>query len=95
MDPPAYQEFSKEKIQVHQEKDVDVKILAGKWNGKTGPIFTRTPAYYFDVEVHQGGKFDLPIPSLWNSLIFCYEGEVKYQNKLKVDSLSCCVLEKE
>lgn len=58
MDPPAYQEFTKDKIEVYHEEKLNVKIIAGKWKGKVGPIYTRTPAYYFDVEILPGGKFD-------------------------------------
>lgn len=71
-----------------------VKIIAGKWQGKTGPIYARTPSYYFDVQMLPGGKFDLPIPGDWNSIIFTYEGSVLYQNKTTVDKDHCCVLDK-
>jgi redox-sensitive bicupin YhaK (pirin superfamily) len=71
-----------------------VKIISGQWEGKTGPIFARTPSYYFDVTVLPGGEFDLPISGGWNSIIFVYDGVVKYQNKTVVDKDHCCVLEK-
>ena len=80
MNPPAYQEFTRDKLQVYHEDKLDVKVIAGKWKGHEGPIVCRTPSYYFDVHVHAGGKFDIPISGLWNSIIFPYEGEVKYQN---------------
>ena len=94
MDPPAYQEFTKDKIQIFHEDKLDVKIIAGKWQGKEGPVFCRTPSYYFDVQIHPGGVFELPISGIWNSFIFVYEGEVKYQNETLVDTFSCCVLNK-
>ena len=80
MDPPAYQEFTKDKIQTYHQDKLDVKIISGKWQGKTGPIYARTPAYYFDVHIHPGGNFDLPIPGSWNSIVFPYEGSILYQN---------------
>lgn len=73
---------------------MNVKIIAGKWKGKVGPIYARTPSYYFDVEILPGGQFDLPIPGLWNSIIFVYSGEVNYQGKTLVEKDSCCVLNK-
>ena len=81
MDDPVYQEFTKDKIEVFHQDKVDVKIISGKWQGKTGPVYARTPAYYFDVHLHPGGKFDLPIPSGWNTIVFPYEGELLYQEK--------------
>lgn len=71
-----------------------VKIIAGKWQGKTGPIYARTPSYYFDVNVLPGGTFDLPIPGNWNSIVFVYEGSILYQNKTTVEKDHCCVLDK-
>lgn len=73
---------------------MEVKIISGKWEGKTGPIFARTPSYYFDVHILPGGEFDLPISGEWNSIIFVYDGVVTYQNKTVVDKDHCCVLEK-
>ena len=63
MDPPAYQQFSNDKIETYEEDKVKVKIISGKWKGKTGPIYARTPSYYFDIEILPGGRFELPIPS--------------------------------
>lgn len=63
---------------------MDVKIISGKWKGKEGPIFARTPSYYFDVKLLPGGTFDLPIPGDWNSIIFPYSGEILYQAKTVV-----------
>lgn len=77
-----------------QGEGVEVKIIAGKWNGKTGPIYARTPAYYFDVKLLPKGSFDLPIPGHWNSFIFVHQGDLVYNNGTKVDTFSCCVLEK-
>jgi quercetin 2,3-dioxygenase len=54
---PAYQEYTSDKIQVYQGDKVEVKIISGKWEGKTGPIYARTPSYYFDVHILPGGVF--------------------------------------
>lgn len=81
MDNPIYQEFTKDKIETFHQDKVDVKIIAGKWQGKTGPVYARTPAYYFDVSLHPGGQFDLPIPTGWNTIVFSYSGELIYQGK--------------
>jgi redox-sensitive bicupin YhaK (pirin superfamily) len=40
------------------------------------------------------GSFDLPIPGHWNSFIFVHQGDLVYNNGTKVDTFSCCVLEK-
>jgi len=72
MEEPCYQELTKDKIEVYHQDNVHVKILSGKWQGKTGPVYARTPAYYFDVTINSGGKFDLPISGSWNSIIYPY-----------------------
>lgn len=91
---PAYQEYTSDKIEVFKGDGVEVKIISGKWEGKTGPIYARTPSYYFDVHVLPGGAFELPIPGEWNTIIFVYEGQVVYQDKELVDHMHCCLLGK-
>ena len=56
-----------------------MKIISGKWEGKTGPIYARTPSYYFDVHVEEKGEFNLPIPGHWNTIVFAYEGSLSYE----------------
>lgn len=91
---PAYQEYTNDKIEVFKGDKVEVKIISGKWEGKTGPIYARTPSYYFDVHVLPGGVFELPISGEWNTIIFVYEGQVVYQDKELVDHMHCCLLNK-
>ena len=40
-----------------------------------------------------GGHFELPIPGNWNSIIYTYKGDAKYQNSKDVKEGYCCVLE--
>ena len=74
---------------------MQVKIITGKWQGKTGPVFARTPSYFFDVNILSGGTFELPIPGDWNSLIFLHSGEVLYQEKTLAQINNICVLDKK
>ena len=95
MKSPAYQEYTSDKIDKIRQDKVQVKIISGEWKGKKGPIYARTPTYYFDVSIEAGGEFKLAIPGDWNTIIFTYDGDVIYQGKQKVGHQHCCVLEKE
>lgn len=92
MKPPTYQEFAKDTVELYKEDKVEVKIISGKWKQKTGPIYARTPAYYFDMHILPGGEFILPIPGEWNTIVFVYQGSITYQQKQEVNLHHCCVL---
>ena len=50
-----------------------------------------------DVQLPENGKFELPIKSHWNSIIFVFEGNVLYNSQKgdqAVELNHCCVLDK-
>jgi len=69
---PVYQEFKADKIPLVEHDAARVKVISGEWEKVKGPIVAKTPAYYFDVELHKNGHFDLEIPSGWNAFIFVF-----------------------
>lgn len=78
---PQYQEFRKDLIPEAKQKGVLVKVIAGEAYGVKGPIYTRTPAFYMDVQVEPDSQFDIDIPLKWNGLAFVYEGEGEFCGK--------------
>ena len=79
MKEPKYQEFTSNQIPVFEEADKKVKIICGQWEGHTGPVKYNTPSLYMDIQLKQNGNFELPIEAGWNSIVFVYEGQAKYE----------------
>jgi redox-sensitive bicupin YhaK (pirin superfamily) len=76
MRPAAYRDLPATEIPVCKEKDVEVKIIAGKLRDKTAPISGgSTDPHYFDVRLAPGGVFEAPLPAGHSAFVYVYEGE--------------------
>jgi hypothetical protein len=60
-----------------------VKVIAGKFNGTTGPIHGgATDPYYLDVHLEPGKRIEVLLPSGHNAFVYAYEGEAKVADKV-------------
>ena len=60
-----------------------VKVIAGTFNGTTGPIHGgATDPYYFDIHLDAGGTFEAALPSGHNAFLYAYEGEASVGDKV-------------
>jgi redox-sensitive bicupin YhaK (pirin superfamily) len=76
MRPAAYRDIPATEIPVLKEKNVEVKIIAGKLKDKTAPIHGgSTDPYYFDVRLAPGSVFEAPLPAGHNAFVYAYEGD--------------------
>jgi redox-sensitive bicupin YhaK (pirin superfamily) len=76
MRPAAYRDIPATEIPVVKENNVEVKLIAGKLNGKTAPISGgSTDPYYFDVHLAPGSVFEAPLPEGHSAFVYAYEGE--------------------
>jgi redox-sensitive bicupin YhaK (pirin superfamily) len=72
MSPAAYRDIASSQIPVLD----NVKIIAGKLGGVTGPICGgSTDPYYFDVQLAPGAVFECALPAGHNAFVYAYEGE--------------------
>ncbi len=79
MDPPAYQEFSAEKIPRERRPGTVIRVIAGKTrNGTRGPIEqTLTDPLYFDIELEPGTGFEESLPAGHNAFLFGLDGSLE------------------
>ena len=65
------------------------KVIAGDVLGVKGPIVARTPTYFIDFEFSKKGAiYYHEIPAEWNSMIVCYKGSLKVQDKKTISSVN-------
>ena len=82
MSKPEYIYIDADKMKIHQDKDKQIKVIAGKFENVEGPVKGHNvEPIYFDVELNKGKKFDFKIPSTHNSFIYLINGEIEIGEK--------------
>ncbi len=73
---PAYQDIHTEMIPVIHDQNGSFKIIAGTYQGTTGPGKSHSPVFIMDMNIHKNSECVIPISSGWNAFGFIYEGNV-------------------
>lgn len=71
---PRYQEVPSSQIPVAEEKNIKVRVIAGKSLGKQAVIDTRIPIMYLHVMLKQGARFEQEVPADYNVFAYVVEG---------------------
>ncbi len=75
MSDPAYQEFSAQAIPVVTESGVRVKVLAGSYGGRTGPITDpHTHLHYLDLSLEPNRNFTWQLAPTHTAFVYVFEG---------------------
>jgi redox-sensitive bicupin YhaK (pirin superfamily) len=80
MIPPRYQDIPAAKVPVVTlENGINVKVLAGTFNGVKGPVenIIADPEY-FDVEMPANAEFIAPVPPGHTAFAYVYEGATSF-----------------
>ncbi len=82
MSKPEYIYIDADKMNVHKDKDKQVKVIAGKFENVEGPVRKHNiEPIYFDVELNKNKEFTLRIPATHNTFIYLINGEIEIGNK--------------
>ena len=91
MSKPSYQNIEPKDIPEVRDQEKKIKIIAGKFQNKTGPAKGFVDPIYLDIELKKGKNFIYTIPSSHNAFIYLVAGEIKIGNeahgKLKSSTL--------
>jgi quercetin 2,3-dioxygenase len=74
MTTPKYQDIKKDAIPSWTEGGVEVKVVAGEFNGIKGPASTFTPITALTVYFAAGTGLTINVPASYNALIYVLEG---------------------
>ncbi len=78
MSKPEYIYIDSKKMQIHQDEEKKIKIIAGKFGEVEGPVKGHNvEPVYFDIELEKDKIFNFDLPSTHNSFIYLIEGEIK------------------
>ena len=82
MNKPEYLYIDSKKKGIHSDNDKIVKVIAGKFEKKEGPVKKHNvDPIYFDIELNENKSFDFKLPINHNSFIYLINGEIKIGNK--------------
>jgi len=72
----AYRDIPAAAIPVVESQGVRVKVIAGSYDGTTGPVHGgSTDAHYFDVHLEPGAVFEGALAAGHAAFLYAYEGE--------------------
>lgn len=79
MGAPGYQDIAPERVPLVERKDgVSVRVLAGQFEGKTGPATAQsTQPLYLDVRLPANTSVTIPVTSGHNAFVYAFEGRVE------------------
>eukprot|EP00358_Blepharisma_japonicum_P006744 CAMPEP_0202940966 /NCGR_PEP_ID=MMETSP1395-20130829/1091_1 /ASSEMBLY_ACC=CAM_ASM_000871 /TAXON_ID=5961 /ORGANISM="Blepharisma japonicum, Strain Stock R1072" /LENGTH=284 /DNA_ID=CAMNT_0049635785 /DNA_START=74 /DNA_END=925 /DNA_ORIENTATION=- len=77
---PNYQDAGDSEILKAEGDGVRATIIAGTCLGQTARTVTRTPTYYFVIELGRGKTLNQEIPDGWNGYIYVLNGTVSIGN---------------
>ena len=82
MSKPEYIYIDADKMNVHQDQDKQVKVIAGKFEkAEWREIGHNVEPTYFDVELKKEKEFNYSLPSTHNTFIYLINGEIKIGEK--------------
>lgn len=76
MSQPRYQEVTADSIPTVENQGVEVRVVAGEYEGVHGPV-TEIAAQplYMDITLDPNAEFNLPVPEGYNLVAYVFEGE--------------------
>ncbi|HNP26985.1 MAG TPA: pirin family protein [Nitrosomonas sp.] len=88
MSPPRYQNILDDQIPVASLPDNQgsVRVIAGEFDGLTGPAQTFTPMHIWDMCLDSEHPINLPLPEGYTTLLAVLKGTVQVDNSETIDA---------
>lgn len=77
MDVPFYQPISKEDTPIVKKQNAEIAVVAGEFEGVTGPAKVLTPQILLRMMSQEGDAFSFNIPEHFNCLIYLLDGKME------------------
>jgi len=97
MSKPDYIYIDSKKMQIFEDKDKIVKVIAGKFENAEGPLIGHNvEPVYFDIELKKDKDFNYKLPATHNSFLYLIDGEIKIGEKIhdRVENSTLILLSK-
>jgi len=100
---PARDKMAKPKYQGIRSSDIpnvelpnkagQVRVIAGEFDGKTGPAKTFTPIHLWDVRMNAGGTANFKMTSGYTTAVFVLSGKLSLETGEEIGSAELAVLD--
>ena len=91
MSEPAYRDIQAKDLTIAADEDTHVKIIAGTYKGKKGPVSgTYVDPVYMDVTIHKGGTFKMEISPEENVFLLMLEGMIQFPDGTHANVSETC-----
>ena len=97
MDKPKYEYIRSNQKTKFEDQDKKINLIVGKFKNVEGPVKGHNvEPIYFDIELNENKKINIPVPEAHNSFIYLLKGDIKIgsQNHEKVNESTLVLLEK-
>ena len=97
MSKPDYIYIDSKKMQIFEDKDKIVKVIAGKFENAEGPVIGHNvEPVYFDIDLKKDKDFNYKLPTTHNSFLYLINGEIKIGEKIhdRVENSTLILLSK-
>ena len=77
----SFRHYKSAVLPVIKTDNSEVKIILGEYAGKTSPVITQTPMFYYHIKLKAGSLFTLPIADHHSAALYIMNGKVKVLNE--------------
>jgi quercetin 2,3-dioxygenase len=92
--PPRYQDIKARQIPHKTVDGFTVNIVAGSFQGISGPALTHTPICAFMIDFEGGKEISIPLPHSFNTLVYVLSGGI-VSNETSISALHMAVYEND
>lgn len=82
MTPPAYRSIRNADIETIDLPGGRLRLLAGRYGGRTGFIGAHLPLDYYDIHLNPGGSADIPVDPDRTVILFTLQGDARVGGRL-------------
>ncbi|MFC7001550.1 pirin family protein [Pseudobowmanella zhangzhouensis] len=83
MSSPGYQDIAPEDVPVLEKGELQVKVLAGEFEGVAGPVKNvAVEPLFLDVRSVGAATLAMPLLTMLNAFVYCFEGQAELAGKI-------------
>ena len=83
MSSPGYQDIAPEDVPLLEKGELQVKVLAGEFEGVAGPVKNvAVEPLFLDVRSVGAATLAMPLPAMLNAFVYCFEGQAELAGKI-------------
>jgi redox-sensitive bicupin YhaK (pirin superfamily) len=93
--PPRYQEITSARIPTVHVGGADVRVIAGEFQGTTGPAQTFSPIHLWDIQLPPGASVRLPAPPEYTTALVVRNGSVSVNGSERLSGVELAFFDRD